>query len=343
MEKTERKPSMNNSIIYEKSKKYQQLSLDERKTIQRLYDQGRSLRSIARHLHRSPNTISLEIKRNGKRNLTYMPSRNVREFRYSAVQAHDKYVERRANNFFYDFAFFLEYLCEHFDGYLSFEQIRMNFMKKNPEYRAPTIKTIYNWYYSKKIKTFNVRHLLKYNKKPLNNSKKGMSIHDREISLRDYTTPRHYEIDTVVPPKGKSKECILTLNERANMKYYAEKIKNKTSLEVTKGLIRLLKKHNLKIKTITSDNGTEFSLYKFFINKYDIKWYFADPYKSGQRGQNERLNRDLRKFLKKGSSFDHISPKELEDYVNKINDLPRKKFNGLSANEMHSKIYATID
>ena len=145
---------MNNSIIYEKSKKYQQLSLDERKTIQRLYDQGRSLRSIARHLHRSPNTISLEIKRNGKRNLTYMPSRNVREFRYSTVQAHDKYVEWRANNFFCDFSFFLEYLCKHFDGYLSFEQIRMNFMKKNLKYRAPTIKTIYNWYHSKKIKTF---------------------------------------------------------------------------------------------------------------------------------------------------------------------------------------------
>jgi IS30 family transposase len=114
-------------------------------------------------------------------------------------------------------------------------------------------------------------------------------------------------------------------------------------LEVTKGLIRLIKKHHLKIKTITSDNGTEFSLYKFFINKYNIKWYFADPYKSGQRGQNERLNRDLRKFLNKGSTFEHVSPEKLENYVNKINDLPRKKFNGLSAIEFHSKIYDTIN
>ena len=333
---------MNYSIINKKKKKYQQLSFEERKIIQRLYNKDYSIRQIAKTLGRSPNTISLEIRRNGKINSTYLPPRKVKQYRYTATKAHKKSKERKSNNFSWDFPFFLEYLCDNFDGYLSFEQIIMNFTKKYPEYQAPTIKTVYNWYHSKKIKTFKVRYLRKYHNRPLNNSKKGMSIHDREISLYDYITPKHYEIDTVVPSRGKSKECILTLNERATMKYYAIKIKNKSSLSMARGLVKLIKKHNLVIKTITSDNGTEFSLYRFFVNKYNINWYFADPFKSGQRGQNERLNRDLRMFVKKGSTFENIFNNKLWYYVDLINNLPRKKFNGLSAIEFHSKIYDTI-
>ena len=76
---------MNKSIINKKTKKYQQLSLEERKIIQTLYNQKYSMRSIAKLLQRSPNTISLEIKRNSKHNSTYMPSRNVIKHRYSAI------------------------------------------------------------------------------------------------------------------------------------------------------------------------------------------------------------------------------------------------------------------
>jgi IS30 family transposase len=99
------------------------------------------------------------------------------------------------------------------------------------------------------------------------------------------------------------------------MKYYAIKINNKSSLSMARGLTKLLQQHKLNIETITSDKGTEFSLYQFFVNKYNIKWYFADPYSSGQRGQNERLNRDLRKFLKKGSTFQNLTQEKLYHYV----------------------------
>ncbi len=55
--------------------------------------------------------------------------------------------------------------------------------------------------------------------------------------------------------------------------------------------------HN--IQSITSDNGTEFTFSAVIENCYDLKWYYCDPYRSGQRGQNERLNRDLRTFFPK--------------------------------------------
>ena len=87
------------------------------------------------------------------------------------------------------------------------------------------------------------------------------------------------------------------------------------------------------IHSITSDNGAEFS-YNLVIEKhYNINWYFADPYCSGQRGQNERLNRDIRMFYPKGTLFKEVDRNEFSNNILNINTLPRDKFDGLSALE----------
>jgi IS30 family transposase len=49
------------------SKKYRHLSAEDRGAISVLIQQGQSIRSIAAMLHRSPSTISRELKRNGWR------------------------------------------------------------------------------------------------------------------------------------------------------------------------------------------------------------------------------------------------------------------------------------
>jgi IS30 family transposase len=40
-------------------------------------------------------------------------------------------------------------------------------------------------------------------------------------------------------------------------------------------------------KSFTSDKGKEFSCYRKVEEKYEINFYFADPYSAWQRGSNE--------------------------------------------------------
>lgn len=71
------------------------------------------------------------------------------------------------------------------------------------------------------------------------------------------------------------------------------------------------------------------------INLIDKK---ADAYCSRQRGQNERLNRDLRKFFPKGTEFENRTHSSLQNAVTKINSFPRRKFNGRSASVQKMKL-----
>lgn len=172
----------------------------------------------------------------------------------------------------------------------------------------------------------------KYSKKikPLNHTKK--SIHQRNFDLNDYSIPGHYEIDTIYD--GSRKGGVITFTHRYDMKLYAHIIPDRKPLTINKYLrlfINQIGSNN--IKSITSDNGKEFSYNEVIENCFNLDWYYADPYCSGQRGQNERLNRDIRLFFRKGTYFQNIDTAYFNDCIEKINDIPRVKFNGLSANE----------
>lgn len=61
--------------------------------------------------------------------------------------------------------------------------------------------------------------------------------------------------------------------------------------------------------SITCDRGTEFtsSLFIYSIeDTYGKKLYYADPQSPGQRGTNERMNRELRRVFPAGYDFTKI-------------------------------------
>ena len=59
-------------------------------------------------------------------------------------------------------------------------------------------------------------------------------------------------------------------------------------------------------KSITADNGSEFSRLSE-LEAYGVSIYFAHPYSSWERAQNERHNRILRRYIPKGVSIDLYS------------------------------------
>ncbi|MGL5021593.1 MAG: hypothetical protein ACRC5R_06190 [Mycoplasmatales bacterium] len=85
----------------------------------------------------------------------------------------------------------------------------------------------------------------------------SISIHEPEITLYDYTTPKHYEVDTIY--SGDKKGGLVTLNERSTKKLYSIIVPNRKAKTIAKAIQDIIILNNLHIDSITSDNGTEFS------------------------------------------------------------------------------------
>ena len=62
-------------------------------------------------------------------------------------------------------------------------------------------------------------------------------------------------------------------------------------------------KNDIKVKSITVDNGLEFRALGIAAKRLGVKLYKCDPYCSFQRGTNERTNAMVRRYLPKGMSF----------------------------------------
>ena len=78
--------------------------------------------------------------------------------------------------------------------------------------------------------------------------------------MDDYVSTGHYEIDTVY--NNDKKGGVLTLNHQATMMYYVVKIPSRKAKTIVKALRQLVKRENLKINTITSDNDSGFANWK---------------------------------------------------------------------------------
>jgi IS30 family transposase len=80
-----------------------------------------------------------------------------------------------------------------------------------------------------------------------------------------------------------------------------------------------------KKRTITFDNGIEFSDWEQLEKKSGMTIYFAYPYHSWERGTNENTNGLLRQYFPKSYDFNLITPEELAKVVRKLNNRERKR------------------
>lgn len=94
-----------------------------------------------------------------------------------------------------------------------------------------------------------------------------------------------------------------------------------TSLSV-KHFRRIPKK---KRKTVTLDNGPEFSDWERLEKKTGMTIFFAYPYHFWERGTNENTNGLLRQYFPKSHDFNLITPTELAHVVRRLNSRERKR------------------
>lgn len=323
-------------------KSYNHLTLNDRKNISKYYKLGYSYSEIGARIGKDKSTVCRELKRNSTLRKSFHGHKY--KYHYAAITAHKKASKRLTKGKISPkLEQFRIYLGEQIQLKQTFEDFYYQ-IKNDMTYqfvKIPSIKTMYNWYHGKKIsfKQTNVYKTKTYNKHPKDTRTSYKSIHDREIVLNDYETRGHYEIDLVLSG-GKNKGGVLTFNHRATMKYYVAKVEDKRAETINRVLRGLIEEIGSDyIYSITSDNGSEFSYTEVIENMYNLNWYKADPYCSGQRGQNERLNRDLRVYYPKGTNFSNISIVDLKKTETLINKKHRRKFDGLSANSKELYCY----
>lgn len=79
------------------------------------------------------------------------------------------------------------------------------------------------------------------------------------------------------------------------------------------------------MKTITTDNGSEFTAHTYVTEKIKAPFFFADPYSSWQKGSIENANKLIRQYIPKGVGFDDFSDEFIKSVQYKLNRRPREK------------------
>ena len=170
------------------------------------------------------------------------------------------------------------------------------------------------------------------------NNRCGKSIEDRPENINERQEKGHWELDLVVG-KMSTKPVIMTLVERVSRKSIYILTKDKTQTEVLEAIKKAKARFSGNftdvIKTITTDNGSE------FLNGKGIKEasgcedvFYAHPYCSWEKGTNENGNRMLRRFFPKGTDFSEVTEEELQRVEDWVNNYPRRILGFKTANEV---------
>lgn len=346
-------------------RKNKHLTLNERYVIERMLNKGYKKKEIADAVGCCLATVYNEIKR-----ATYMHTIDYRDVpRYAPEIAHQKYramlkLKGRKPKLAVDTkqkeAIEQVILEKKYSPAAALVYISQNDMERDFLMPVKSVNTIYSAIESGLFESLQLKQLpcggrykAKKKKKvtPTKSASKGTSIERRPDEVKTRGEFGNWEMDTV---KGKStnKKCLLVLAERKTRFEIIEVLKSCTTAEVIHALNRIEKRYGSSFfsifKTITVDNGTEFSdhvgmekaLYRVG-KRTDV--YFCHPHCPHERGSNEVQNKLIRRFFPKGSDFDAtVNRNDVKAAENWMNEMPRKLFDGKSAAELFSECCVNI-
>lgn len=309
-------------------KKKPKLKKSERHEIEILLRKGYSLRSIARTLNRSPNTISYEIAANG----------GTKGYRADYA---NQYARTRAKDKRWQWSKIQEspqlrtYIIAGLESHWNPDEISGSMRReRQPFYASKT--AIYEWlrsvhgirycpllysgrYYRKKRKPKTARVMIP----------DRVSIHERFLGADHRTRYGHWEGDTIVSGKNTgSTAAISVAYERKARLVLARRIWNLKPESHTAALQGMLT--NKKALSMTQDNGGENRNHR----QLGIPTFFCDSYSSWQKGGVEHANKMIRRYVPKGVDLATVSQNYLDQIVSVINRKPRKSLRYRTALEV---------
>ena len=310
---------------------YTHFTLDERKYLQKLLSEGLSIRKISEILERAPSSVSREIRRNRAK---YKPHHKPdNKYWYNHWRANNLYILRRRNQ---DRAALKpgteewDYIISGLEHYWSPAAIAGRWHLEHPDRKTLCVSTIYRYIKQGKFPRITAKsHLRRRGKHMLPRSSCYNSIQpDRIIpqwpdTIRSRTRIGDWEGDTVYGAVGKG--LLVTLVDRKS-KLLRMGLLVKRSAEETRLVIEKRLK-GLPVKSISLDNGSEFSEFRKLEQDLSTLVYFAEPHKPWQRGTNENTNDIVRFFFPKGFDFRTITDEDVQFVEDLINNRPRACLN----------------
>jgi IS30 family transposase len=302
---------------------YCQLAQGERYAMANMMHGGYSYREIARILGRSVSTISRERRRNATQH----------DGRYRAEKAHQYAMARRSRSRKQD-----QYSQEEWEEVAGLVQ-----RKWSPEQIAGRARWMHKTCMSKETiyryirrerraggQTWrHLRIVSKYGRKRRGSpATRGRLVGKRHISQRPKAVELrvrigHWEGDTVMG--SDMRHCVLTLVERVSGYVIIKKLTARTKEQAAAALKQAINEAKRKVRTITLDNGTEFHDYDKVEAQCAVKFYFATPYHSWERGTNENTDGLIRQYLPKGMCMRQVTQADCDVIAADLNDRPRRR------------------
>jgi transposase, IS30 family len=306
---------------------YEQFSLEERCTLSRLSQAGKTIRQIAATMDRAPSTIMRELKRNRGSQVGYQPA-------YADKQAKSR--RWKGSRLLRDADLQDRVLTRLKQGW-SPAQVCGRLKKEN---KRPVIsyESIYRFIDAqiRRTKDFSWRHFLPRGKSkrgwrgqkggsPVDHIKGRVSIERRPPYIDKRRQPGHWEGDLML--FAKYGQAVLVTHERRSRLLVVSRQPNKAADPVATKLTDLFRSlPNPLRRTITFDNGTEFA-YHYRLHKLPMRTFFCDPHAPWQKGGIENAIGRMRRGLPRKTDLATLSDQRLLSLVRSYNHTPRKCLN----------------
>lgn len=346
---------MNQGQHITKHEKGKHLTFLERAIIQvRLRDKW-SPYQIAKEIGCSANTIRNEIQR-GTPEL-YWGTRD----KYDACVAQSIYEGHRINSHrtpsFLKVRRFLKTVEIRFKkDHWSFDAC-VGYSKTNREFSREEMvctKTLYNYQERGIINIKSIDLPQKLRRKPRKGSPKprqnkkcfGRSIEERPDCVATRERFGDWEIDLVIGTNKGHDQVLMTMLERKTRYFRLIRLPDKTSGSVMKAFASVREEYkgtfSEVFKTITTDNGSEFSSLSELEEAAQTLVYYAHPFSSYEKGSNERHNGLIRRFFPKGRRVDSLSDDDISKIETWCNTLPRKILQYATPRKLFRQALATV-
>ena len=333
-------------------RKYKHLTKTIRLQFEAMLKARIPMKEIAQHLGVHISTLYREKKRGAYKHL----NGTTWEYReaYSADIAENKYraylKEKGADIKLgkdYEYAEYIEHRIV--DDKLSPGAVLGEIKRKGLVFGTSiSINTLYKYIERGYFARLDLKHLPMKNKKKrkkrevvIKRAPRGTSIEKRPREIAERKTFGHWEMDCVCGP---TKNVLLVLTERLTRKEIIIPMENQEAKSVVKALNTLERQYGRKFKnifkSITVDNGTEFSDYDGIMrsiygrNNTRTMVYYCHPYASCERGTNERINREIRRLIPKGTDLSKFTEQEIQNVENWVNNYPRQVLGYATSKEM---------
>lgn len=301
-------------------KNYNHLTAEQRYTIDVLLRQKKSRKEISDTIGISEQTLSRELKRNsGQRGYHWRQAQAKADDRQRRLQNYRK-LTIEIRNFIRTKITNEQWSPAQISGYLR--------KKGEP---SVCVETIYAYIRTDKENGGDLwkycRHQLKHRKRQVSapyTAVQNRTMIDERPEDWDGSTPGDFEMDTIVGKDGKG--AIVTLVERNTNFTFARKLpEGKNAKALAEMVVIMLLPYIGKIRSITTDNGSEFAEHLYIAKRLKTKIFFAHPYSSWEKGCIEYHNKLIRQYIPKRTDFDTVSDEMLKQIIIKINKRPRLK------------------